>query len=497
MQVHTIEKKNENIVVVENNKMIAKLIEKLLGKLYNVHTYDTAEKAIYQLERDLKPFSVVSSYVLPNMNGDKFLHRVEKINPDIVRILLTSVESASEIVKILRTANANLYIKKPFENLNLLQILRTASMIFELRKENNFLNRIKNNFNEQYNALLDTVNKQNQQTEQEFKSNIRSVSSLITKAERFHFRPHTANVSSIAKELAKKIDLNDQQITDIVYASLITNHYKVGLPDRFKLFDPRFVKNDKEKFVIENAFKESLNNLINLPSIKKHAEIAGKVFENMDGSGFPFGLTGIDIPKESQVISIVNFYYHHVYCLKEEDIEILKINGRVVQSREETVKRHKDTITEMYKHIKWYDHDLFYKFQEMLKKIESEDLKFNQKDISISYDPQDYGTPKLKEGEERKLIEKKILCEQAIIENLDENGNVEDRYLQKQILVEDIKEGDILSKPIKNYSGVVVFKKNTKVTIENLKNLQKYLNNETIPSKAYIRIELNEDKKEE
>lgn len=488
-----IDKKNTNLVVVESNIVLAKLIEKLLGKLYNVHIYDSPEKAFYQLERELKPFCVISTYQFKKMKGDQFLRTVENINKDIVCILLTSVSSTKEIVEIIRSSHATFYIKKPFDNLNLLQTIRAASNIFELRIKNNLLSRVQSNFNEKYHTLKDKLNNQNEESKSEFKSILRAISSLIIKAEKFHFRPHTSSVSAIAKALAKNLGFQEESINKLFYVSLIINHYKIGLPDRYKLYDPRYISNEAEKVVFTNHFKESLTNIINLPSLKEIGEYAGKIFESLDGKGFPAGLQGIDIPREVQILNIVNTYYHNVYTVLPDDLVILKSEGYLTQSLAETKKRHKDSITLLYKNLKCYEHDLFYAFQDMLKKHELPELSFQNKDLEITYDNHAYGSPSNDEEENRSIIEQIALRENSVIEVKDQNDELIETYIKKKVRSDDLKQGQLLLDDVKNDSGVKLFKKGTVLDQEQVEKLIKYIDKGVVPNKLYIKLEFEEE----
>jgi hypothetical protein len=272
------------------------------------------------------------------------------------------------------------------------------------------------------------------------------------------------------------MELEDEAQLNLVYASYLANHYKIGLPDRLKLLDPRDLETGALKRKFGYHFKDSLANLYQIQSIKKYVELAGKIFETMDGKGEPMQLSGLEIPKEIQILGLVNLYYHRVYALEEKDLFKLKMEGVIYQSKQKTFDRHRDAITYLYKRLKWFDHDLFYQFQEMLKKRDVTELKFHEKDLKIEYDTSDFATPHFNNDDKEKYLMNKAWEERRMVRILSDEGDIVEEYPEQMIRFEYLKVGMVLSQPIKTYEGTILIGAN-----------------KTIDQKLYNKIELNHD----
>lgn len=421
------------------------------------------------------------------MNGDEFLQEVKKIDPDIIRLIMTSSDKPRELIDMLKSSDAHMYIKKPFSSLEFLQIIRNMS---NLHNKTSQLNNCLVNFkklkseNEEY---LEKIKKFSELSNDAFTSIIKSISKMINGAERFYFKPHTSNISQVAKKLAIRLNLNEERQNDLLYTSYIANHYLIGIPDKYRLIDPRDLDDTEEKKMFNKHFKDSIANLLQIPTIRKYVKYSAMLFENMDGSGEPVGITGIDLPKEMQIIGLVNLYYNLVYRLREQDLFKLKMEGVIYQSKAETFQRHREAITYLYKRIKWFDHDLFYQFQEMLKKRDVNELKFNEKDLKIDYNKDEYITPVKSDGRMDEYVSAKTFDERKRVRVVDENMELKEEFIEVKLRIEELKIGMVLSRPIVNYSGSTVIKANISLEQKQIDTINKYFDLESLPDVAYIR----------
>jgi response regulator RpfG family c-di-GMP phosphodiesterase len=458
-----------------------------LGNLYNVEAFDSAELALPELRKSKNTSIVITGNILKRMNGDALLQEVRKIDPDIIRIIMTSSDDSRDIVNMLKSSDAHLYIKKPFNSLEFLQIIRNMNNLYnksiEAKKYYKKAKKLKTEVDQ-----LDTqIKKYSELTTDEFQSIIKSMSKMINGSERFYFKTHTNNLSQVAKKLAIRLNLTEERQKQVIYTSFIANHYLIGLPDKYRLIDPRDLDDQNEKEMFNKHFKESISNLLQIPSIKKYVKYTAMLFENVDGSGQPMGITGIDIPKEMQIIGIVNLYFNLVYRLREQDLFKLKMEGVIYQSKSETFQRHREAITYLYKRIKWFDHDLFYKFQEMVKKREVTELKFNEKDLVIEYNKDEYITPVRSDGRMDEYVSFKTFDERKQVRVVDENLELKEEFIEVKLRLVDLEMGMILSRPIVNYSGATVIKAKSELDQKMLDTIIKYYDLESIPDKAYIK----------
>lgn len=132
--------KNASILVVEDDPAIldglAALLE-LLGGGYQVtvHTATNGEEGLAVMNRST-PDLIISDIIMPRMNGFEFLNAV-RTNPRWIHtpfIFLTAKGNKEDIFEG-RRSGAELYITKPFDGTELLELVKTQlDRTFELRR---------------------------------------------------------------------------------------------------------------------------------------------------------------------------------------------------------------------------------------------------------------------------------------------------------------------------------------------------------------------------
>jgi putative two-component system response regulator len=119
---------------------------------------------------------------------------------------------------------------------------------------------------------------------------------------------HILRISDYVTELAKAIDLSKEEIEILRYASPMHDIGKIGIPDSIlqkpgKLTPEEWVIMKQHPIIGYRMFKNSQSELlraISTISISHH--------EKYDGSGYPYGLKGKDIPLYGRMIALVDVF---------------------------------------------------------------------------------------------------------------------------------------------------------------------------------------------
>ncbi|MEM8778772.1 MAG: HD domain-containing phosphohydrolase [Cyanobacteria bacterium P01_G01_bin.49] len=132
---------------------------------------------------------------------------------------------------------------------------------------------------------------------------------LISKAIDKRYSPEgTSNVrfDKLAQKFGDYLDLNPVEINDLILASHLHDIGTVAIPDAVML--KQGTLDDKERELIEQHVligEEICRPMQNRRSI---AQIIRHHHERWDGSGYPDGLAGENIPKLAQVFQIIDIY---------------------------------------------------------------------------------------------------------------------------------------------------------------------------------------------
>ncbi len=142
---------------------------------------------------------------------------------------------------------------------------------------------------------------------------------------------HVKRVSFYCEELAKAMSYTPEYVTNIKYASPLHDIGKIGIPDNIlkkpgKLTDQEF-KIMQEHTVIGNKILGHPDNEI----IELAKELTLSHHEKWDGSGYPHGLKGKDIPLSGRILAVADVFdalsnsrvYKPAFTL-EQTYEIMK-----------------------------------------------------------------------------------------------------------------------------------------------------------------------------
>ncbi len=103
-------------------------------KDYDVHTYDSALKALEELH--LHDFAmVITDQRMPEMTGVEFLEKLVAINPEPVRVLLTGYTDFTALVDAINKVNIFQYHQKPWDENQMLTTIKQGTEVFFLRRE--------------------------------------------------------------------------------------------------------------------------------------------------------------------------------------------------------------------------------------------------------------------------------------------------------------------------------------------------------------------------
>jgi DNA-binding NtrC family response regulator len=120
-------KDNETIVLVDDEEMVLTSLRSILALEtdYNIQTFLSAKEAMeYITNSDVD--LVISDFLMPEMDGITFLAGVRDIKPEIPRIILTGYADKENAIKAINEVGLYQYIEKPWDNEDLMIIIRNG-----------------------------------------------------------------------------------------------------------------------------------------------------------------------------------------------------------------------------------------------------------------------------------------------------------------------------------------------------------------------------------
>ncbi len=119
-------------------------------------------------------------------------------------------------------------------------------------------------------------------------------------------RGHSVRVAYYAKEIGRRMQMDDEEIDTLGYVALMHDCGKMGIPDSV-LSKPDILGPDEKKVIREHTVigGKMLENFTSIDGIKEGALYH---HERYDGSGYPLGLKGEEIPLFARIICIADSF---------------------------------------------------------------------------------------------------------------------------------------------------------------------------------------------
>ncbi len=119
-------------------------------------------------------------------------------------------------------------------------------------------------------------------------------------------RGHSERVARNAVRIGQALGLSSEHLEKLRFAALLHDIGKVGIPDMLLLKPTRLEKDERE--ILEAHVELGYHVLHVMDSFRDIARWIRFHHERWDGSGYPLGLRGREIPLESQIIGICDTY---------------------------------------------------------------------------------------------------------------------------------------------------------------------------------------------
>lgn len=144
--------------------------------------------------------------------------------------------------------------------------------------------------------------------ERQFQSTLKVLAASID--ERDHLtKGHSERVAEYAKAIAEEIEMPDDFIEMIYVAGLLHDYGKIGIPDSILKKEGPLTADEYEE--IKSHVNKTKKIIEQIEFDKKYKDIVEVItyhHEKIDGSGYPEGLTGDQIPIGAKILAVADFF---------------------------------------------------------------------------------------------------------------------------------------------------------------------------------------------
>lgn len=298
------------------------------------------------------PNLILLDISMPDITGFEYctMLKSDVKTRDIPVIFISALDAMEDRIKGFRLGAVD-YISKPFEKEEVNVRLATHLKIYQMQQELENYNR----------RLYKMVNDQMRMVAEEQKNILRALANLV-EAKGDEPGSHIQMLGTNSRLLSMSLQFSpkfDKQITtsfvdEIELAAQLHDIGFIAISDTVRFKEGDLTKEEWEELKdhaeigakhLEEIYKQGSKN----DFMKMAIDIARYHHENWDGSGYPYGLSGEEIPLAARIVKVVDCYdvlnrnrcYRPAYSM-EESLEIM---------RQETGQQFDPSIMEIFEKV--------------------------------------------------------------------------------------------------------------------------------------------------
>lgn len=288
-----------HVLVVDDEKSIRMTLCAFLEKEgYTTFTASDAISALHMLEE--REFDVIlTDIIMPRISGIDLLSSIRTISSSVQVIIMTGEPTVDTAVKAVQQG-ANNYLSKPINKEELLKAVAQAMQIKLLHDEKKRLET--ENYLYQRN-LEDMVEQKSRELHRAMQSIISLLSSVVEVRDPYT-AGHQLRVGNLSAQIALRLGLSRKVVDSVRIVGYIHDIGKIVIPTEILSKPGRLSPLEMQMIREHPTFGHEMLSQVDLPDII--AETVLMHHERCDGSGYPRGIRGKDMPIETKILMVAD-----------------------------------------------------------------------------------------------------------------------------------------------------------------------------------------------
>lgn len=278
------------ILVIDDEKIVRETLEALLSEDYQLHFAENGMEGL-ALAMQTKPDVILLDVMMPKLDGYAVCRQIRATDllVEIPIIMITALDDRDSRLQGLR-AGVDDFLSKPFDSMELLARIQTITRLNRYRH----IVEQRSQLEEMHKELLISYHK-----------TIEGWVNALDLRDK-ETEGHTRRVSEKSVELARAIGVGEDQLNDIRMGALLHDIGKLGVPDSILLKPGKLTEEEWKVMRLHPVYAYQW--LAPIAFLKNAVDIPYCHHEKWNGSGYPRGLQGEDIPLSARLFTIVDVW---------------------------------------------------------------------------------------------------------------------------------------------------------------------------------------------
>jgi putative nucleotidyltransferase with HDIG domain len=287
------------ILVVDDEAPVRTMIAAALGRQgFSIELAAGANDALETLE--LNNFNLVlTDIVMPDVNGITLLERIHALQPNLPVVMVTAVHDITVAIDAMRRGAYD-YLLKPFERE---QLLATVERALNYRRALEETESYHQSLEEMVRARTEMLRHAVEDLEHSYDVTLEALGDALDLKDS-ETEGHSKRVTAYAIALARAMSIPPEEIKIIARGAFLHDVGKMAIPDDI-LRKPGALDAHERELMREHCSR-GYQMLRKIPFLAGAAEIVFCHQEHFDGTGYPNGLRGREIPVGARIFAIAD-----------------------------------------------------------------------------------------------------------------------------------------------------------------------------------------------
>jgi len=297
----------ERILVVDDEEPIREVVCSMLGAAgYPCTPAASGNEALALLASGEEFELMLSDLMMAEMQGDILLERAKERFPNMPVIMVTAVSDLSVALSAIRNGAYD-YLLKPFERDQLLNTVKRALENRRLKLENRdfqlHLEALVAEKTERLRRAMGDLQQANADLKRSHDMMLEALGDALDLKDA-ETEGHSKRVTAFTIAIARAMRLPDEDVEAIAHGAFLHDIGKMAIPDSV-LRKPGPLTPDEVLIMREHCLR-GYQMVCKIPFLADAAEIVYAHQERWDGTGYPRGLKGEEIPLGARIFSIAD-----------------------------------------------------------------------------------------------------------------------------------------------------------------------------------------------
>ncbi len=293
-------RRERKVLIVDDESTGRTILSKIIQQTENdvsVESFENPIEALNWLDGN-HPDLIITDYRMPDINGVDLIRQIrEKPSCLDIPIMMITVVSEKSVRYEALEAGATAFLTRPIDQI---ECRTSCHNLLKLHEQQSIIQ-----------DRADWLARQVDIATQQVVARERETLLRLAKAGEYRDEEtgnHVIRMAKYSRQIAEALGLSDKECDEIEYASPMHDIGKIGIPDNVLLKPGKFEASEWQIMQKHTQFGHAILSNSQSGYIQTGSIIALNHHERFDGTGYPNGLSGKDIPLVARIVAVADVY---------------------------------------------------------------------------------------------------------------------------------------------------------------------------------------------